>query len=129
MLAQGLSMNVNIGIDAKSLAEGVLIETQFYENGRLNFTTFGDVDIAFEDFNQKRDEIIGDLPHFYNQELDHENLYESLQYFQRLLDRVQKLKDQHSKAITYVSNKDKKTQQHYQDWFFARRNTSSQSPK
>merc|ERR1711860_162065 len=77
------------------------------DNGRNNFKTFGDVDYAFEDINQKRDEIIGDLQHFYNQELDHETLNESLQYLQRLLEGVQKLKDQHTKSITGMRKKDK----------------------
>ena len=98
---------VNIGIDEKSLAEGVILETEMDDNGRHNFKTFGDVDYAFEDINQKRDEIIGDLQHFYNQELDHETLNESLQYLQRLLEGVQKLKDQHTKSITDMRKKDK----------------------
>ena len=98
---------VNIGIDEKTLAEGVVIETQTDENGIHTFHTCGDVDYYFEDINQKRDKILGELCKFYNRQINQQNLDASLHYLQTLYDKVQTLKETHTKAIGEMRKKDK----------------------
>ena len=99
---------VNIGMDEKKIADGIVLEKEVDENtGIYKYSSIGDIDYGLPDLNSYKDNILADLNHWSNKEINKETLENAKIFLESLETELAKSETKHENAVDELKKKGK----------------------